>query len=289
MTTGAADGRYGVRSMVAPLRRVLVRRPAVSGDFAGAGWRQPDPAALLRQHEGFCELLDRLGCEVTVVAAADQLVDATYMRDPGLVLGRGAVLFQMIKPVRQAEPPLLGLAMATAGVPVRARLTGAAHADGGDFSWLDEQTLLVGRSYRTNAAGVGQLAGILAADQVTVRSVDLPHDQGPEHVLHLMSVISPVADDLAVVFPPLCPVALLEELADRQVAVVPVPEQEYLTMACNVLPVRPGVVVMLDGNPVTRLALQRHGCEVHVYAGSEISLKGDGGPTCLTAPLWRES
>jgi N-dimethylarginine dimethylaminohydrolase len=194
----------------------------------------------------------------------------------------------MIKPVRQAEPPLLGLALAAAGVPVRARLSGDAHADGGDFIWLDEQTLLIGRSYRTNAAGVSQLAEILAPDQVKVRSVDLPHDQGPEHVLHLMSVISPVADQLAVVFPPLCPVALMEELADRQVAVVPVPEDEYLTMACNVLPIRPGVVVMVDGNPATRLALERHGCEVHVYPGSEISMKGDGGPTCLTAPLWRE-
>jgi dimethylargininase len=283
----STPGRYGVRSMVAPLRRVLVRRPAVSGDFAGAGWRQPDAAVLIRQHDQFCELLDQLGCEVTVAAAADQLVDATYVRDPGLVLGRGAVLFQMVKPVRKAEPPLLGLALAAAGVPVRARLTGAAHADGGDFIWLDEQTLLIGRSYRTNAAGVSQLAGMLAPDQITVRSVDLAHDQGPEHVLHLMSLISPVADDLAVVYLPLCPVALMEELADREVTVVPVDHDEYQTMACNVLPVRPGVVVMLDGNPATRRALERHGCEVHVYQGSDISMKGDGGPTCLTAPLWR--
>jgi dimethylargininase len=289
VTADPADGRPGVRSMVAALRRVLVRCPAISGDFAGAGWRQPDPAALRQQHDAFCELLDQLGCQVTVAAEADQLVDATYVRDPGLVLGDGAVLFQMIKPARQAEPPLLGLALAAAGVPVRARLSGAAYADGGDFIWLDEQTLLIGRSYRTNAVGVSQLAEILAPDQVTVRSVDLPHDQGPEHVLHLMSVISPVADQLAVVFPPLCPVALMQELADRQVTVVPVPEHEYLTMACNVLPVRPGVVVMLDGNPATRTALERHGCEVHVYAGSEISIKGDGGPTCLTAPIWRES
>jgi dimethylargininase len=279
--------RYGVRSMVAPLRRVLVRRPATSGDFAGADWRTPDPDLLERQHDQFCQLLADLGCDVEVAAAADEMVDATYVRDPGMVTGRGAVLFQMVKPARAQEPPLLGTALEAAGVPVVAELSGPARADGGDIIWLDERTLLVGRSYRTNAAGVHQLREILAAEEVVVASADMPHDRGPEHVLHLMSVISPVADGLAVVYPPLAPVPLMEELAARGVRIVPVPESEYETMACNVLPVRPGVVVMLAGNPRTTAALEAAGCEVHVYEGSEISLKGDGGPTCLTAPILR--
>jgi N-dimethylarginine dimethylaminohydrolase len=115
----------------------------------------------------------------------------------------------------------------------------------------------------------------------------MPHDRGPEHVLHLMSVISPVADDLAVVYAPLAPVPLMEELGARNIRVIAVPAQEYETMACNVLAVQPGLVVMLDGNPQTRAALAAVGCEVHVYDGSEISIKGDGGPTCLTAPILR--
>lgn len=279
--------RYGVRSMVAPLRRVLVRRPATTGDFAGADWRRPDPELLDRQHDQFCQLLTDLGCDVEVAAAADNMVDATYVRDPGMVTGRGAVLFQMAKPARAEEPPLLGTALEAAGVPVVAELSAAARADGGDIIWLDERTLLVGRSYRTNAAGVHQLREILAAEDVVVASADMPHDRGPEHVLHLMSIISPVADDLAVVYPPLAPVPLMEELAARGVRIVPVPASEYETMACNILAVRPGVVVMLAGNPRTRAALEAKGCEVHVYAGSEISLKGDGGPTCLTAPILR--
>ncbi len=281
--------RFGVRSMVAPLRRVLVRRPATMGDFAGADWRAPDPDLLGRQHDQFCQLLADLGSDVEVAAAADEMVDATYVRDPGMVTGRGAVLFQMVKPARAAEPPLLGTALEAAGVPVVAELSGLARADGGDIIWLDERTLLVGRSYRTNAAGVHQLREILAAEDVVVASADMPHDRGPEHVLHLMSVISPVADDVAVVYPPLAPVPLMEELAARNVRVIEVPAAEYETMACNVLAVRPGVVVMLDGNPQTRAALTRAGCEVHVYDGSEISLKGDGGPTCLTAPILRSA
>ncbi|HSZ47699.1 MAG TPA: arginine deiminase family protein [Streptosporangiaceae bacterium] len=281
--------RFGVTSMVAPLRRVLLRRPSTSGDFAAANWRQPDPVLLARQHEQLCSLLADLGCEVEVAAAAPDMVDATYVRDAGMVTGRGAVLFQMAKPVREAEPPLLGAAFEAAGVPVVARLTGGARADGGDIIWLDHRTVLVGRSYRTNAEGVRQLREILAPQHVWVDSVHMPHDQGPGHVLHLMSVISPIADDLAVVYPPLTPVPLMEELAVRGVRIVPVPPEEYETMAGNVLPVRPGVAVMLDGNPQTRKALEAAGCEVHVYDGSEISLKGDGGPTCLTQPLLRSS
>ena len=284
---GGPGLRYGVNSMCAPLRRVLVRRPATAGDFAAADWRQPDPVLLSAQHDAFCALLASLGCEVEAAAALGGLVDATYIRDPGLVTPRGGVVFQMAKPARGEEPRHLGAALEAAGVPVVARLDGAARADGGDFVWLDPRTLIIGRSYRTNAAGVAQMHAIMAAEGVTVLSVDLPHDLGPGHVLHLMSFLSPVADDLAVVFPPLAPVALMETLADRGVTVVAVDAGEYAAMACNVLAVRPRQVIMLEGNPATRRALERHGCEVHCYDGSEISLKGDGGPTCLTQPLLR--
>jgi len=276
-----------VRSMSARLRRVLLRRPSVSGDFAAAAWRAPDVGLLARQHEAFGQLLTDLGCEVEVAPAADGLVDATYVRDPGLVTGAGAVLFQMAKPARAAEPPLLAAAFADAGVPVVARLSGAARADGGDFIWLDERTVLAGRSYRTNAEALRQLAEILAAAGSCLESVDLPHDRGPGHVLHLMSLISPVADDLAVVYPPLAPVPLMEALAERSIRTVLVDADEYETMGCNILAVEPRLVVMLNGNPRTRAALESAGCEVHGYDGSEISLKGDGGPTCLTAPIWR--
>jgi len=287
-TAGIAEGtRFGVRSMSAPLRRVLLRSPSVTGDFAAAHWRAPDLGSLTRQHQAFGQLLTDLGCQVEVAPAVEGLVDATYVRDPGLVTGAGVVLFQMAKPARMAEPAHLGTALEAAGVPVVARLDGSARADGGDFIWLDERTVIGGRSYRTNAEGLRQLAQILAAEGARLVPVDLPHDRGPGHVLHLMSLISPVADDLAVVYPPLAPVALMEMLADREVRVVAVDADEYETMGCNVLAVEPRRVLMVDGNPRTRTALESAGCEVTCYDGSEISLKGDGGPTCLTAPIWR--
>ena len=160
-TGETASVRFGVRSMSAPLRRVLLRRPSVTGDFAAAAWRAPDAGLLARQHEAFGQLLADLGCEVEIAAAADGLVDATYVRDPGLVTGAGAVLFQMAKPARMAEPALLGAALSAAGVPVVARLAGTARADGGDFIWLDEHTMLAGREdlrELPQAFGVGAVA-----------------------------------------------------------------------------------------------------------------------------------
>ena len=276
----------GVRSMVAPLRRVLVVRPATSGDFAGAGWREPDPAALVRQHEEFTALLTDLGVDVVEAEAPEGMVDACFAYDPVFVTGEGAIVLKMAKPARCDEPAFLGEEVEKAGVVVTARLMGAATADGGDMCWLDETTLAVGRSHRTNAAAHEQLSEILAREGVTVERADLPHHRGAAHVMHLMSVLSPVADDLAVVFEPLAPVPLLELLAERGYRTVACDPDEFDLQGCNILAVRPGVVVMADSAPRTRLALERAGVDVHVYAASEIN-KGDGGPTCLTRPLLR--
>jgi N-dimethylarginine dimethylaminohydrolase len=152
--------------------------------------------------------------------------------------------------------------------------------------WLDETTLAVGRTYRTNLAAHDQLRAILEPAGVTVESFDMPHDLGPEYCLHLMSVVSPVRGNLAVVYERLAPVALLQALAARGVERIPVTDEEYLTLGCNVLAVAPGVVVMAAGNDATVKALRDHGVEVHAYEASEIN-KGEGGPTCLTRPILR--
>lgn len=277
---------YGVRSMSAPLRRVLVVRPTTTGDFAGAGWRAPDTAALLREHDGFVELLDGLGVDVVVADAPDGQVDACFAYDPVFVTGQGAIELQMRKPARRDDPAFLVAEVEKAGVPVVGRLSGDATADGGDMCWLDENTLAVGRGYRTNAAAHAQLAVILGAERVTVERADLPHHLGAAHVMHLMSVVSPVAPDLAVVFEPLAPVPLLEMLAERGYRTVAADPDELDLQGCNVLAVRPGVVVMTDTAPRTRAALEAVGVEVHTYTATEIN-KGDGGPTCLTRPLLR--
>jgi N-dimethylarginine dimethylaminohydrolase len=277
---------FGVRSMSADLRRVLVVRPTTTGDFDGAGWRTPDADGLRREHDAFVDLLSGLGVDVVVAEAPDGMVDACYAYDPVFVTGAGAIELRMRKPARRDEPAFLVAEVEKAGVPVLGRLTGEACADGGDMCWLDESTLVVGRSYRTNAAAHAQLAVLLGREGVTVERADLPHHLGASHVMHLMSVVSPVAPDLAVVFEPLAPVPLLELLAGHGYRTVACDPDELEAQGCNVLSVRPGVVVMADSAPRTRKALEKAGVEVHWYAAGEIN-KGDGGPTCLTRPLLR--
>jgi dimethylargininase len=285
---------YGVRSETAPLRRVVTATPATTGDFAGAGWRQPDPELLLEQHAAFRALLSGLGVEVlnTEVAARPVdgagLVDFTFVHDSCFVVGEGFVQLAMTKGVRSPEPPLLAEVLRGLGVPQVGTLTGAAHTDGGDMFWLDPSTLAVGRGYRTSAAAVEQLGALLAPEGARVRAYDLPGWRGPDHVLHLMSVVSLVADDLALTYPPLAPVALLEDLADRGIKTLEVDDADFEEQGCNVLAVRPGVVVMTDATPRTQAMLEAAGVEVHTYAASEIN-KGDGGPTCLTRPVLRSS
>lgn len=274
--------------MSAPLRRVAVRRPTVSGDWTEADWQgRPDPVALERQHEAFVELLTELGSAVEVLDPLADQPDACYVRDPVLLLDAGTLVLRCGKPIRRGEGACLAADLEVVGIPVAAAMSEPAVADGGDLIWLDEETVVVGRSYRTSQEGIEQLRGLLREQGTQLVSYDLPHDQGPSRVLHLMSIISPIADDLAVVYPRLAPVGLMEELAERGVRVIDVPDEDYVTLGCNVLAVRPGVLVMCDDNVTTRRRLEAVGCEVHTYAGSEISLKGEGGPTCLTLPLLR--
>jgi N-dimethylarginine dimethylaminohydrolase len=173
------------------------------------------------------------------------------------------------------------------GVPILGALTGDAVSDGGDKVWHDAHTLVVGRGYRTNASAVEQFRSLLSPLGVTVVSVDLPHYLGPDAVLHLMSVISPIDHDLAVVYEPLAPVALLELLEARGVRRITVDEDEMLTQGANILAVAPGEVVLAAGNDKVRAKLEAAGVNVHEFAGTEVAVKGDGGPTCLTQPLWR--
>ena len=282
------DGReYGVRSMVAPLRRVAVRPPSTRGDYVAAHWAQPlDMGRLLGQHAAFVELLRSLGCGVEVLEPADDMPDAIFTYDPAFVVPDGVIELRGAKVVRQGEPPLLATQLADLGIPIVGRLTAPATADGGDMFWLDDATLGVGRTYRTNQAAIDQLRAILDPMGVTVESFDMPHDLGPEYCLHLMSVVSPVRENLAVVYERLAPVPLIQALASRGIEMVSVPEEDYLSLGCNILAVAPSVVVMAAGNDATAKALRDHGVTVHTYEASEIN-KGEGGPTCLTRPILR--
>ena len=245
------------------------------------------PRLLAAQHEAFCELLAGLGVEVEIAEALDGQVDAVYMHDSMVMTGRGGISLRMAKPAREREPAAAARELERLGIPLLGALEAPAYADGGDRYWIDDSTAAIGLGYRTNRAGAAALAELLQPEGVEVQAYDMPHDQGPGSVLHLQSFISGVADSLCVIYEPLAPVRLLQDLRDRGTDWIAIDHDAYAAMGCNIFAVRPGVVVMVDGVPDVRRALERRGIEVHVYDGSELSLKGDGGPTCLTQPLLR--
>jgi dimethylargininase len=280
--------RYGSPSMTGRLERVLVRPPLAEDveHWRAYGWRAaPDHSAAAAEHEQLCLLLEAAGAEVVVSHHDPGNPDAIYVYDPVLVGAQGAVLLRPGKEGRRGEPSAISAALAAAEVPIAAELAEPAFAEGGDTVWLDEETLLVGIGYRTNPAALPALAD--AFPRVDVVAFDLPHWNGRAEVMHLMSFISPLDRDLALVYPRIAPVRLLDLLAERDIAVVEVPDDEFETQGSNVLALGPRRALALDGNPKTRRRMERAGVDVVVYSGEEISKKGDGGPTCLTRPLLR--
>ncbi len=282
---------FGAQSMTAPLREVLVQRP---GRAFGAAFENPangflhpvDLELARREHDAFIDLLARLGVNVHQLGADTLHPDLVYAFDPLLVTDRGAIPLRSGKPTRRGEENEIEAWLSIRGVPTLGRIESPGTVDGGDTFWLRPDLLCVGRSLRTNDAGAHQLATLVGGD---VRVFDLPFWRGEVELLHLLSVISPVADDLAVVFLPLLPVGLWALLGALGIRSIPIPAEEFPTLGSNVLAVRPGVCIVADGNPATRRALEAAGCEVHAYPAAEIGINGSGGPTCLTRPLLRRA
>jgi N-dimethylarginine dimethylaminohydrolase len=283
------DRRFGAQSMTAPLREVLVKRPGPAfgrafEDPAHGFLRAVDLPRAQREHDALRALLERLGVTVHELGTELDSPDLVYTFDPALVTGRGAVLLRSGKANRRGEEAALGAFFDAHGIPLLGRIEAPGTVDGGDTFWLRPDLLCVGRSLRTNRAGAAQLAALVGGD---VRVFDVPYGNGPGECLHLLSLISPIADDLAVTFLPQLPSGLYELLGELGVTLVPVPPEEMPTLGCNVLVVRPRVVIVAEGNPRTAEALRAHGCEVHTFPAGEVGVNGGGGPTCLTRPLLR--
>ncbi len=283
------DRRFGAQGMSAPLRDVLVKRP---GPAFGAAFDDPahgflhpvDLEVAQREHDAFVDLLAALGSRVHLLEIELGSPDLVYTFDPLLVTDRGAIPLRPGKPNRAPEPAAIEAWTTAAGIPTLGRIEAPGTVEGGDTFWLRRDLLCIGRTLRTNDAGARQLAELVGGE---VRIFDLPYWRGPAELIHLLSVISPVADDLAVVYLPLLPVGLWALLRELGIRLIEVPDDEFGTLGCNVLAVRPGVVIVAEGNPRTEAALAGAGCEVHAYAATEIGINGSGGPTCMTRPILR--
>jgi len=285
------------QSDVSDLLLVLVRFPREALSRAAGdedAWRQlgwlaaPDAARAAAQHDRLVERLEATGARVVRAGDAPGLgIDALYPRDAAVVCRDGAILCRMGKATREEEPAALGRALRELGVPVLGAIQAPGWLEGGDVAWVDERTLAVGRGYRTNDDGIRQLGSLLGDRVDELLEVPLPHWRGPGDVFHLMSMYSPIAPDIALVYAPLLPVPFREALLERGTRLVEVPDGEFDSLGCNALALGPGRCILAEGNPVTRARLEAAGVEVIEIEGSEICGKGSGGPTCLTRPLAR--
>lgn len=285
--------QYGGHSMHGNLRRVLVRRPddsfAVDDPQPWNYTSTPHLEAARAEHDALVESLRAAGADVIYHDAPQaQKADAIFVFDPVLITNGGVLVLSMGKSLRRGEEAALASRLEDLGLPILGRLEGEARAEGGDLLWLDKNTLVAGRGFRTNDAGIEQMARALAPVGVGVIAAHLAYFQGPAACLHLLSTISIVDEKVAVIYPPLLPVPVWQMLQERDFRLIEVPEEEFLSMGPNVLALGGGRCIMLEGNPVTQQGLEAAGCTVTTYRGNELSLKAEGGPTCLTQPLWRD-
>lgn len=285
--------------MVDPIRLCLVKHPQhshVDQTCIDAQWedlhyldRQSyDTVAV--EFGALEQLLFQEGVELIYLPHnANAGIDSIYVHDPVVITRRGAILGYMGKAQRAGEPDAAASYLRQIGVPILGRIEGPGLLEGGDVLWLDERTVAVGQGYRTNVEGLRQFQSLLLdaglVDEVI--PVPLPHWTGPNDCLHLLSFISPVDHDKAVVYSRLMPVPFRQRLLERGMTLIEVPEEEYDSLACNVLAVAPGRCLMVEGNPRTQRRLEEAGVHVRTFPARDLCIKGGGGPTCLTRPLLR--
>jgi N-dimethylarginine dimethylaminohydrolase len=291
----AVPNGYGSQSMAAPLRLVLMRSAASAMRGAdrerwhyGPGF---DPERAAEQHEALADLVADSGARVEWIDDSDDgLADSVFTHDPSLVTERGAIILSMGKPLRTSEPALHEAAYRRLGVPILGRIEAPGQVEGGDCVWVDRTTLAIGRGVRTNQAGIQQMANLLTPHGISVFGFDLPLWHGEEACLHLMSVISPLADDLALVFSPLLPAPFYQMLRERGIRLVEGDPDEFHTshgLSLNVLPTAPFEVIAVDGFPKTKASMETAGCTVKTFEADALCIACEGGPTCLTRPVLR--
>ncbi|HTV71724.1 MAG TPA: arginine deiminase family protein [Rhizobiaceae bacterium] len=281
--------------MAAPLARVIMRSAAGAMRGADAAkWHYGptfDPVRAAEQHRALAELVTASGATIDWLAdSGDGLADSVFTHDPSLVTDHGAIILSMGKKLREPEPGLHEAAYQRMGVPILGRIEKPGQVEGGDCVWVDRTTLAVGRGVRTNQAGIQQLSNILGPHGVSVFGFDLPLWQGEEACLHLMSVISPLADDLALVFSPLLPAPFWQMLREKGIRLVEGDAEEFhasFGLSLNVLPTAPREVIAVAGFPKTKAAMEAAGCTVQTFEADALCIACEGGPTCLTRPVLR--
>jgi len=285
-------------SEVGEIKSLIMKRPQegfINQAYINQEWKSlnfletPDFNQAIREFESLESLITDKEVELHFLPKSKEVsLDSVYCRDASIVTDFGIIICNMGKEKRKHEPTEERKFFEEIGANILGEINGQGTLEGGDVAWLDGKTLAVGHTYRTNYEGIAQLKTLIEPNGIDVVVAEMPHYQGPSDVFHLMSVLSPVDFNKAVVYSPLMPIHFRKELLERGFQLIEVPDEEFDSMAANVLALAPSECIMVAGNPITKSRLEDAGCIVHEYNGEEISIKGGGGPTCLTRPLIRE-
>ena len=288
--------QFGCQDMVKQVRRILLKhprdafidQPTIDRQSSELNYsKTPNFDIACKDYELFLNLIRSFGPEIHFLPTSNTSLDSIYTHDPCIVTNGGVILCNMGKEQRSNEPDDIEKYFRAIQVPILGRIELPGTLEGGDIVWIDERTVAVGEGYRSNMEGINQFKHLLGDLVDTVIPVALPHWTGPRDCLHLMSNISPIDHDLYLVYSRLLSVSFRKYLLERKIQLIEVPDEEYDSMGCNVLAMENRKVIMVEGNPITKDRLENEGVEVHTYDGTEISLKGAGGPTCLTRPFLR--
>ena len=289
--------KFGCQDMTSTIRKVLIKDPKsayknqanIDTQYNELNYfGKPDFEISLKDYDSFKSILHNNGIEIHCLPSDDiTSLDSIYTHDPCLVSNSGVILCSMGKDLRRKEPGMISNYFESLGIPIIGRISSPGKLEGGDIVWIDNRTVAVGVGYRSNFEGIMQLKQILSDDIDEIIPVHLPHWTGPADCLHLMSNVSPIDQNLFLVYSKLLPVSFREYLLSRKIKLIEVPDEEYESMGCNVLAIAPRKVIMIEGNNITKKNLEDEGVEIFTYPGLEISNKGAGGPTCLTRPFLR--
>ena len=292
------DIMYGCHSMTGKIRTVMIKKPEaafISQEHLNREWKRfnyvglPDFEEVRREFGVFERILHHHVDNVLYLPQSDAVgLDSIYTHDSLKVTRRGAIYFNTGKTLRQKESFETQKLLEASGIPTLGRINGSGLMEGGDVVWLDHKTVAIGLGYRTNMAGVEQFKEITRGLIDEVILVPLPHGEGSDECLHLMSLISMVSHHLAVVYSRYMPVIFRQMLPDRGIELIEVNDKEYENLGSNVLALAPDNCLIIEGNPLVKQALEQKGCQVHTYPGRNLSFYGTGGPTCLTCPVWRD-
>ena len=285
--------------MVNGVKRILLKHPRdaflnqqkVNSESKELSYPSPPDLDLaVKQYDLFVDLIKSFGSEVYFLPPDNNTsLDSIYTHDPCTMTNNGLIVCNMGKLERSSEPDHIERFFQSMNIPIIGKIKRPGTLEGGDIVWINEHTVAVGEGYRSNLEGINQFQKILGEQVTEVIPVALPHWEGPNDCLHLMSNLSPIDENLFLVYSRLLPVSFIKYLLDYKIKLIEVPDEEYYSMGCNVLAMGKGKVIMLEGNPITQERLEAEGVKVKTYNGSEISIKGAGGPTCLTRPFLRSS